>query len=96
MHQAIPPIGAGRFCIGVRVYDYGTTQSNTLEVTLGGAGVQLSWAVSKPGVSWLRSPLTLDQSAGQVGMRLIQRGQPAAVVDALEIYPLVEGACSSD
>ena len=96
MHQAIPPIGAGRFCIGVRVYDYGTTQSNTLEVTLGGAGVQLSWAVSKPGVSWLRSPLTLDQPAGQVGMRLTHRGQPAAVVDALEIYPLVEGACSSD
>jgi len=29
-------------------------------------------------------------------MRLTHRGQPAAVVDALEIYPLVEGACSSD
>jgi len=42
------------------------------------------------------SPITLDRAGGQLGTRLISRGQAAAIVDALEIYPLVEGACSSD
>ncbi len=96
MHQTIPPIGAGAFCVAARVYDYGTGQSNTLEVTLGGTAARMTWAGSAPVVRWLRTPMTLAMPAGQVGIRLIQRGQAAAVVDALEIYPLVEGACTSD
>ena len=92
-HQAIRPIGAGRFCVSARVYDYGTGQSNVLEVTLGGADAKLAWAGSAPGVRSVSIPITLDSKAGQLGTRLIQRGQAAAVVDALEVYPLVAGAC---
>jgi len=45
---------------------------------------------------WVRLAVMLDQPGGQLGMRLVQRAQDAAVVDALEVYPLVVGACSSD
>ena len=37
MQQAVPPVGAGRFCVGIRVYDYGTSQSDTVDVKVGGA-----------------------------------------------------------
>jgi hypothetical protein len=95
-HQAIRPADAGSYCVGARIYDYGTNQSNLIEVTLGGAHAQLSWSGSVPGVRWVRTPITLDRAGGQLGIRLIQRGQAAALVDSLEIYPLVAGACSSD
>jgi len=94
-HQSIPQIDAGRFCVGARVYDDGTGRPNSLQVTLGGAGAQLAWSGSAPGMLWLRAPITLDRAAGQLGTRLIQRTQAMAVVDALEVYPLVEGVCSS-
>jgi hypothetical protein len=44
---------------------------------------------------WIRAPVTLDGAAGRLGTRLIQRAQALAIVDALEVYPLVDGACSS-
>lgn len=94
-HQPIPPAIAGRYCVGARVYDDGANQASVLEVTLGGATAQISWSGSTPGMRWLRSAITLDRPGGQLGMRLIQRGQAAMVVDALEVYPLVEGDCSS-
>ena len=94
-HQAIRQIAAGRFCVGARVYDDGTGRSNVMAVTVGGAEVQLAWSGSAPGMRWMRAPITLEGAAGRLGTRLIQRAQPLAVVDALEVYPLVEGACSS-
>ena len=95
-HQAIPPADAGSYCVGARIYDYGTNQSNVIEVTLGGARAQLSWSGSVPGMRWVRTAITLDRADGQLGMRLIRRGQAAVLVDSLEIYPLIEGACASD
>jgi hypothetical protein len=81
--------------VGALVYDYGNGQSNVLDVTLGGAVAQLSWSGSVPGMRWVRTAITIDRAGGQLGMRLIQRGQAAGVVDSLEIDPLV-GACTSD
>lgn len=78
------------------VYGDGTNQPNVLEVTLGDAGVQLSWSGSAPGMRWVRAAITLDRPGGQLGMRLIRRGKRAVVVDSLEFYPLVEGECSAD
>ena len=94
--QAIPPTGPGGYCIGARVYDYGTNQVNALRVTLGDAVAQMSWSGSTPGMRWVRAPVTLDRTGGQLGIRLAQRGQAAVMVDALEIFPLVEGTCRSD
>jgi hypothetical protein len=94
-HQAIPPIDAGSICVGALVYDDGSSRSNLLEITLGGAGARLAWSGSVPGMRWIRSPITLDRAAGRLGTRLIERGQAAALVDAVEVYPLVEGGCSS-
>jgi hypothetical protein len=94
-HQVIPPASAGSYCVGALVYDYGNGQSNVLDVTLGGAVAQLSWSGSVPGMRWVRTAITIDRAGGQLGMRLIQRGQAAGVVDSLEIDPLV-GACTSD
>jgi hypothetical protein len=93
-HQVIRPIDPGRFCIDARVYDFGTGQSNVLEVTLGAATALLAWAGSAPGMQSVDIPITLDSAAGRLGVRLTQRGQAAAVVDALEIYPEVDGACT--
>jgi hypothetical protein len=39
--------------------------------------------------------LVLDRAGGQLGMRLIQRGQNAVIVDALELDPLVGRECNS-
>ena len=94
--QAIPPAGAGSYCVSALVYGDGTNQPNVLEVTLGDAGVQLSWSGSAPGMRWVRAAITLDRPGGQLGMRLIRRGKRAVVVDSLEFYPLVEGECSAD
>jgi hypothetical protein len=93
-HQAIRPIDAGMYCVSARVYDYGTGQPNGLEVSLGGASATLAWSGSAAGVRSAANPITIDSNAGQMGFRLIQRGQPAAVVDALEVFPLVGGACT--
>lgn len=93
--QAILPIDVGSYCMGLRVDDNGATQANALEVTLGGASANLSWSGSAPGMRWVRTPITLDRPGSQLGMRLIQRGQ-ALVVDSLEIYPLIQGECTSD
>ncbi|HEY2599247.1 MAG TPA: DUF6541 family protein [Candidatus Dormibacteraeota bacterium] len=94
-HQTIRPIDAGRFCVGARVYDDGSGRSNVLQVTVGGADASLTWSGLAAGVRWVRAPITLERVGGQLGTRLMARSQSAAVVDALEIYPLVEGACSS-
>ncbi len=92
-HQAIPPIAAGSFCLGARVYDDGSNRSNSLEVTLGGSSVDLVWSGSVQGVRWVRAPITFSQAGGQLETRLTHRGQAVAVVDAFEIYPLVAGGC---
>lgn len=94
--QAIPPLEAGGYCVGAHVYDYGTDQLNVLEVTLGDAGAQIAWSGSNAGMRWVRTAITLHRTGGQLGIRLIQRGQRASAVDSLEIYRLVGGACSSD
>jgi hypothetical protein len=93
--QAIRQIDAGRFCVGARVYDDGTGRSNVLAVTVGGAEAELAWSGSAAGMRWIRAPVTLDGAAGRLGTRLIQRAQALAIVDALEVYPLMDGACSS-
>ena len=66
-----------------------------LEVSLGGTTAQLSWSGSTPGMRWLRRAITIEGPAGELGMRLIQRSQAPMIVDSLEVYPLVEGECSS-
>ena len=93
-HQVIRPIDPGPFCVDARVYDYGTGQSNVIEISLGDAVARLAWSGSAPGMRWVEIPITLDSAAGRLGVRLIQRGQAAAVVDALEIYPQLGGACA--
>jgi hypothetical protein len=94
--QAIPPVAAGSYCLAVRVYDSGSNQPNVLEVGLGDARAQVSWSGSVAGVRWLRTPISLDRTGGQLEFRLMQRGQRTVAVDALEFYPLVAGECASD
>jgi hypothetical protein len=93
--QPIPAAGAGNYCLGALVSDDGTNQASALEVMLGSATAQLSWSGPTPGMRWLRAPITLDRAGGQLGMRLVLRGQAPMIVDALEVYPLVEGQCRS-
>lgn len=94
-HQAIPPIAAGSFCLSAHVNDDGSNRPNSLEVTVGSYSVDLVWSGSVQGMRWVRAPITLPQAGGELQTHLIQRGQTAAVVDALEIYPLVPGECGS-
>ncbi len=94
--QAILPVGAGSYCMAVRVYDDGSNRTNVLQATLAGAATRLSWSGSVKGMRWLRTEITVQHSGDQLGTSLIQRGQSRAIVDALEFYPLVAGACSSD
>jgi hypothetical protein len=94
-HQTIRPIAAGSYCVGARVYDDGSGRSNLVQVTLGAASATLTWSGSAAGVRWVSAPITLERAGGQLGTRLIARSQAAVVVDALEIYPLVAGSCST-
>jgi hypothetical protein len=94
--QPILPVDAGSYCMAVRVYDDGSGQSNVIQATLGGATAQLIWSGSAKGMRWVRTEITLPSSGGQLGTALIQSGQGKAIVDALEFYPFVSGACSSD
>jgi hypothetical protein len=94
-NQPIPPVAAGSYCIAARVYDYGTNETSAIEASVGTAITQLSWSGLTPGMRWIRSPIVLDRAGGQLGMRLVQRGQNAAIVDSLELDPLVVGQCSS-
>jgi hypothetical protein len=104
MHQPIPPVVAGSYCLGALVYDFGTGETSVLEATLGSAVTQLSWSGSTSGMRWIRNTIVLDRPGGQLGMRLVtsgpyptesQRGKAAVIVDSLELYPLVSGQCSS-
>jgi hypothetical protein len=95
-HQAIPPADAGQYCVAARVGDDGSTRSNVIEVSLGGASAQLSWSGPVSGVRWVRTAISLDRPSGQLGMRVIQRGQTSVIVDALELYPLIAATCMSD
>jgi hypothetical protein len=95
-HQAIPPADAGDYCAAARVYDDGSAHLNVLEVSLGSATAQLSWAGPVSGMRWIRTAISVDRPAGQLGVRLIQRGQTSVIVDALELYPLIAAACVSD
>ncbi len=94
--QAIPLVDGGEYCVAARVYDDGSGRSNTLEVSLGGGGAQLSWAGTVGGMRWIRTALTLDRPAGQLSVGLIKRDQTSVIVDALEFHPLIGGTCSSD
>jgi hypothetical protein len=94
-HQAIPPLPAGGYCVGARVYDDGSSNANAVDVSLGDAHVQLVWSGSSAGLRWMRSAVTTGSAAGRLAIAVAQRGQAGVVVDALEIYPL-EGTCASD
>jgi hypothetical protein len=94
--QAIPPLPAGSYCVAARVYDDGSTNTDTIDVSLGDGHVQMAWSGPSAGLRWVRSVVTAGQPAGRVAITLVQRGQPGVLVDALEIYPLVEGECKSD
>jgi hypothetical protein len=93
-NQPIPPVVTGSYCMSARVYDYGTSETTIVDATLGSAVTRLSWSGSTPGMRWVGGAIVLDRSAGQLGMRLIQRGQKAVIVDAVELYPLVDGRCN--
>ncbi|HVD46677.1 MAG TPA: hypothetical protein VNG70_05280 [Candidatus Limnocylindria bacterium] len=93
--QAILPVKAGTYCLGALVYDYGTSKPNIIQVTLGSVTAQLAWAGSVPGVRWVNMPVTLYQTGGQLGMLVTQRGQRNVIVDSLEIYPQINGSCTS-
>lgn len=94
-NQPIRTLAAGNYCISARVYDYGTGETSVLEAGVGGAVARLSWSGSAPGMRWVRGAIVLDRPGGQLGMRLLQRGQKAVIVDSLELDPLVEGQCTS-
>lgn len=94
-HQPIPPVGAGSYCLSARVYDYGTNETSALDAMLGSAVTRLSWSGSTPGMRWVGGAIVIDRPAGQLGVRLIQRGRSAVIVDSLELYPLVGGQCNS-
>lgn len=93
--QAIPPVAAGSYCISARVYDYGTGETSAVEAGVGGAVARLSWSGAVAGMRWVRGTIVVDRPGGQLVMRLLQRGQNAVVVDALELDPLIQGQCSS-
>jgi hypothetical protein len=94
-NQPIPPAATGTYCVGARVYDYGTGEVSAVDAAVGSAVIHLVWSGSTPGIRWIRGPLVLDRAGGQLGMRLIQRGQNAVIVDALELDPLVGRECNS-
>lgn len=95
--QAIPAVDAGTYCAAALVFDNGTHQSNVLDFTLGDGDAQLMWVGASPGLRWVRTPIVVNTVAGQLGMRLVQAGQGAMIVDSLEIYPVIQGiTCSSD
>lgn len=95
--QAIPPVAAGTYCAAALVYDNGTQQSSALDLTLGDGDAQLTWVGASPGLRWVRAPIVVNATAGQLGMRLVHAGQGAMIVDSVEIYPVIQGgACSSD
>lgn len=94
-HQPIPPVVAGSYCLGARVYDYGTNETSALDVTIGSAVTHLSWSGSTAGMRWVLNAIVLDRPGGQLGMQLIERGKNAAIVDSLEVYPAVDGQCNS-
>ncbi|HVC77909.1 MAG TPA: DUF6541 family protein [Candidatus Micrarchaeaceae archaeon] len=93
--QPVPPVAAGSYCISARVYDYGTGETSAIEAGVGSAVTKLSWSGPTPGMRWVRGAIVLDRPSGQLGMRLLQRGQKAVIVDSLELDPLVEGQCAS-
>jgi len=95
-HQSTPPIDPGAYCVAARVHDDGSGQRDSIEASIGGASAQLAWSGPVAGMRTVRAPLTLGSRSGQLAMRLVQRGQAAAIVDSLEIYPLVVGACGAD
>ena len=95
-HQAIPPLSPGSYCVAARVYDDGSTNTNTIDVSLGDAHTQMAWSGPSAGLRWVREAVTPGQLAGGIAITLVQRGQPGVVVDAVEVYPLVEGECKSD
>jgi hypothetical protein len=94
--QAILPLAAGSYCVAARVYDDGSTNTNAIDLSLGNAHAQMAWSGPTPGMRWVRSVVTAGSSAGRLAIAVAQRGQAGVVVDALEIYPLEEGACASD
>jgi len=94
--QPIPTVGAGSYCVAARVYDFGTGGPNVLEVTVGDATARLSWSSWTAGMRSVQAAVTLDRPGGLLGTRLMQRGQGAAIVDSLEVYPLAAEACHSD
>ena len=94
--QLIPSLAAGRYCVAARVYDDGSNSSNSIDVALGEAHAQMAWSGQSSGMRWIRSPVTVERGVGRLAVEVVQRGQPGVVVDAFEIYPLLEGPCSSD
>jgi hypothetical protein len=88
-------VAAGSYCISARVYDYGTGETSAVEAGVGGAVARLSWSGAVAGMRWVRGTIVVDRPGGQLVMRLLQRGQNAVVVDALELDPLIQGQCSS-
>jgi hypothetical protein len=95
-HQAIPPLPAGGYCVGARVYDDGSSNANVIDVSLGDAHTQMTWSGPSSGMRWVRSVVTPGTAAGRFAIAIAKRGQAGVVVDALEIYPLEEGTCASD
>ena len=95
-NQSIPPVAAGSYCVAARVQDDGSNRANILDIEVGAANAQVSWSGSLAGTRWVQTAIALDGTGGRLGMRLVQRGQAAAIVDALEIDPMVEGTCKSD
>ena len=94
--QPIPALPPGSYCVAARVYDDGSTKTNAVDVSLGDAHTQMAWSGPAAGLRWVRDAVTPGHQAGSIAITLVQRGQPGVVVDALEIYPLVEGECKSD
>jgi hypothetical protein len=73
------------------VFDYGTGETNSLDVGFDGSTfADVSWAGSAPQPRDVSAPLALGRPSDVLVMRVAARGQPHLVVDQLEIFP---GAC---
>jgi hypothetical protein len=86
MTRQIPPLPAGRLALTVQVHDYGGAR-NRVALTLNGARVDLAWGEPTAGARALGVSVRTDRAGGEIALELVERGQPYAIVDAIDVEP---------
>ena len=92
-HQATPAVAPGSYCVIAFVEDDGTGATNEILVGLGQATTTLSWSGALSGMRDVRGRLDTTAPSGELVMRLVQRDQSRAVVDAIAIFPSTPQSC---